>query len=89
MERILELCKFFGVNAGVIVNKWDINPEKTEAIKERVYELKLEYLGSVPYDEDVIKAQIEGKSIIEYDPSCEVSKKIKYFFNQIKKEQLT
>ncbi len=83
LERILELCSFFGIQAGVIVNKWDINPEKTETIKKRVYELGLDYLGSLPYDENVIKAQIEGKSIIEYDPSSEISKRIKDFYDGI------
>lgn len=88
LERILELCNFFEIDTGVIVNKSDINPEKTRKIEERVNELGLDYLGALTYDEDVIKAQIEGKSIVEYAPESEVSRGIKDIFIKLREKIL-
>ncbi|OWZ83853.1 P-loop NTPase [Natranaerobius trueperi] len=84
MERIIDLCKFFEISLGVIVNKCDINQEMTEKIKQRVYNLNVDFLGSLPYDETVTEAQIEGQSILEYAPNSEVAIKMKECFDKLK-----
>ena len=65
IERVADLCSQLRVKAVVSVNKSDINPEMTERIEGRARERGLEFLGRVPYDENVTKAQIEGRSVVE------------------------
>ena len=66
LERVADLCSQLRARATVSVNKSDINPDMTERIEDRARERALEFLGRVPYDEDVTKAQIEGKSVVEF-----------------------
>jgi len=66
LKRIAELCKHFKTPAGVIVNKSDLNPDVTAAIKEWSEESGLTYLAEFPFDPDFPRAQVEGKVITEF-----------------------
>jgi MinD superfamily P-loop ATPase len=65
-ERVADLCSQLRVRAAVSINKSDINPEIAAKIEDRALERGLKFLGRVPYDEDVTKAQIEGRSVVEF-----------------------
>lgn len=66
LERVGALARHFGVPFGVCVNKADINPVKTAQTQAWCERNRVHFLGSVPYDRSVTKAQIEGRSIIEH-----------------------
>lgn len=66
MERILMTADHFGVETDICINKADIHPEMTEKIKTFAHDSGLECLGEIPYDDNVIHAQNQGKSIIDY-----------------------
>ena len=66
MERILEVARYFGIQAGVVVNKYDLNKEMTERIKALTQEVGAEFMGTIPYDTKVTEAQMEGVSVVEY-----------------------
>ncbi len=66
MERIIETADHFGVKTDICINKADIHPEMTEKIKTFAQDKGLECLGEIPYDDNVIHAQNQGKSIIDY-----------------------
>jgi MinD superfamily P-loop ATPase len=66
MERILEVARYFGIQAGVVVNKYDLNQEMTEQIKALTQEVGAEFMGTIPYDTTVTEAQMEGVSVVEY-----------------------
>jgi MinD superfamily P-loop ATPase len=66
MQRVADLCAQLGVRAAVSVNKSDVNPEMTARIEAYARERSLARVGRVPYDEDVTKAQIEGRSVVEF-----------------------
>jgi len=63
--RISNLAAKLRVPAAVCVNKWDLNPLMTETIEEGALAGELAVLGGIPYDPDVTRAQIEGKSVVE------------------------
>jgi len=66
MRRILEVTKHFGVLTGVVVNKYDLNTDMTDKIKQLSKEYNVEFLGEVPYDKKVTEAQMKKLSVVEF-----------------------
>ncbi|HEQ72422.1 MAG TPA: 4Fe-4S dicluster domain-containing protein, partial [Spirochaetia bacterium] len=66
LTRILEVIRFFGIRAGVIVNKHDLNREKTMEIRKLAGTVGADFLGTVTYDKAVTRAQVNGLSVVEY-----------------------
>ncbi|MBL0731834.1 MAG: ATP-binding protein [Desulfosarcina sp.] len=66
MKRVGELTAFLNVPAMVCINKYDINPEISDRIKEYANENKIKYIGSVPYDSDVTAAMVAQKSLVDF-----------------------
>jgi MinD superfamily P-loop ATPase len=69
LERVLQVIKHFGVKSGVIVNKYDLNEELTQKIKEIAEEYHSDFLGTIPYGKEVTEAQMRKLSVIEYNNS--------------------
>jgi len=84
--RILDVARHFNINAGVIVNKYDLNTNKTEEIKKIVDNKQIDFLGTIPYNKQITKAQVNGLSIIEYDKESDISNSIKDIWENIKSD---
>ena len=69
LERILGVVRHFGVEARLVINKYDLSPSMTEAIERFADEEDLPILGRIPYDPSVPAALIEGRSPVESDDS--------------------
>jgi MinD superfamily P-loop ATPase len=82
LKRILDLTKHFGIKTGVVVNKYDLNPEISEKIKKVTENYSYDFLGVIPYDRKVVEAQMKGLSIIEYNDG-QISKKIKELWKKV------
>jgi len=67
LDRVADLTAHFKIPTAVCVNKSDINPEMAEAIRKRCAERRLDVLGEIRYDAAVTRAQIDKKSVVEYD----------------------
>ncbi len=65
LERVTDLAKHFGIPAMVCVNKADLYPEMSENIELFCNLSDLRFMGSVPFDPEFIRAQIQGKTIVE------------------------
>ena len=78
MRRILDVTGHFGVPAGIVVNKHDLNSGMTEKIRKISAERGIEFLGTVPYDKIVTRAQMKKLSVVEFGegPVTESIKKI-------------
>ena len=66
MERILDVCQHFNVPTMVCVNKYDINDENTQAIRQYC---KAHGVGAdtlIPFDNVFTEAMVSGKSVVEY-----------------------
>ncbi|MBN2160139.1 MAG: 4Fe-4S binding protein [Spirochaetes bacterium] len=66
LQRVLNLTRHFNVRAAVCVNKADINPDNVAEIREFCSVNEVPVAGAIPYDMDVTRAQIAGKSVVEY-----------------------
>jgi MinD superfamily P-loop ATPase len=50
----------------VSVNKWDLNPEVTQAIEAQAAESGLQLAGRIRYDRGVTQAQVARLAVVEY-----------------------
>jgi len=83
MKRTIEIVKKFNLPAYVIINKSDLNPSVSEQISEWCSHNGISVAGMLPFEKDVTKAMVESKSITEFNPDLEISKKIKSIWNKI------
>ena len=83
LVRILDVIQFFKVRSGVIVNKYDLNPQKTEEIRSIAADKDSAFLGTLPYDNNITRAQIEGLSVVEYTDG-EITRKIRALWQEVK-----
>lgn len=68
-RRIAGLTKRLGIPAMVCVNKWDINPEKTEEIKAYALQEELPFAGMIQYGKTATIAQRAEKCVVEFPDS--------------------
>lgn len=85
LKRILSLTAFFSLPTGVVVNKSDINTSMTHTIKQFVQEEKLDFLGTIPYDPIITRAQMQQCPVTEYAPQDKISLTIQKIWNRVKK----
>lgn len=64
MKRVVEIAEHFKIPVALCTNKYDINRDKTQEIKDYAQEKNLSYVGVIPYDPGVAKATNEGLSVI-------------------------
>ncbi|HER42878.1 MAG TPA: (4Fe-4S)-binding protein, partial [Candidatus Eisenbacteria bacterium] len=78
LERVVELARHFDIETAVVVNKCDINEDMTRDIEEFAGRSKIAMLGGIRYDEAVTRAQIAGKTVVEYSdgPASEDMRRI-------------
>jgi len=66
LESIVKTARGFGVKIAVCVNKADINPFKTEEIRQYCDREDLFFAGVIPYDPLAIEAVNRGVSIADF-----------------------
>ncbi len=66
LERVIELCGYFRIPAGVIVNKADLNENISAQIRAFCQEKGLTLLGHLPHDPVVTKAMVQAQAVTEY-----------------------
>lgn len=67
LERVAEVAEHFGLPVLVLVNKADLHWEAAEKIVQFCTTRSYPFLGHLPFDPDFTRAQVEGKTIMEYD----------------------
>ena len=83
LKRVYELVKKFHIKAACIINKADLNKEKSEEIIHFLKEEEIVHLANIPYDEMFTKAMTECKSIVEIDNN-EIKHIIVNAWNEVK-----
>ncbi len=69
LRRIAGLTKRLGIPAMVCINKWDINPEKSQEIKDYALQEGLTFAGMIQYGRTATIAQRAGKCVVEFPES--------------------
>lgn len=68
-ERVATLCDQFRLPVAVLVNKADLNLNKTQEIKNICLEKSYSYLGEIPYDNSIVEAMMDKKVVTELKDS--------------------
>jgi len=78
MERVLELCRHFGVRSLICINKCDLNPEQAGRIRELAGRFGGRVICEIPFDPEVNAALREGKNLVEYakGPAAQAVRKV-------------
>jgi MinD superfamily P-loop ATPase len=71
LKRAFEIVKHFHVPSGLIINRWDINPEFTDEIVEYAKKEKISLFGKIPYDKRFVDALVNMKPVVLYEPEFE------------------
>ena len=66
LERVLGVCRHFGVPALVCINKYDINSENTRQIEGFCSEQGVDVVSKIPMDNVVTEALVRGIPVVEY-----------------------
>jgi len=78
LERILSTTAHFGVPPLVCINKYDLNPEMSQALAEDCATRGLPLAGSIPFDKAVTEAMVQGRSVVSYsqDPASQAIERL-------------
>nr|WP_300003566.1 ATP-binding protein [Tissierella sp.] len=83
LERVVATADHFNTPVAVCVNKWDINPKNTQAIEDFCKDLKLAFVGKIPFDSEAVRAINKGLTIVDIE--CESGKNTRVVYeNTIK-----
>jgi len=83
LERVVGVCRHFGVPALVCINKYDINEENSRQIEDYCLEQKVEVAARIPFDNIVTEAMVKGLPVVQYDSDSPVSRQIKGLWRNI------
>ena len=67
LERVLGVCRHFGVPALVCVNKYDINEDNTRRIEQYCTGQGVDMVSKIPVDNMVTEAMVRGIPVVEYN----------------------
>ena len=85
LKRVYQLVKKFNIQAGLIINKYDLNQMLTEELLEYAEKENISIISRLPYDESFTKAITEGITAAELDDN-RISKLIKTAWENATKE---
>ena len=66
LERVLGVCRHFGVQPLVCINKYDINEDNTHQIEDYCLSQGVEVATRIPFDNIVTEAIAHGMPVVEY-----------------------
>ncbi len=72
MNRIIELMLQFKVKPLVIINKFDLNEEKSAEIERAAESIGVTMLGKVPFDPIMTKSMVAAQTLPEFAPNHEI-----------------
>jgi MinD superfamily P-loop ATPase len=84
LERLSRVIKHFGVSAGVVINKGGYSRDFEIALRDWVlHELRFQFLGEIPVDYEVVKAHVQMKPVIDFNPNAKASKALAAIANKV------
>ena len=87
LQRLVELVNSFRVPMAALINKYDLNLEVTKQVEIFLENKQIPLLARIPFDDTVVKAMIEGKSVTEFAPDSTITKQLREVWRQITKEE--
>ena len=84
LERAIKVTQHFGVEAVVIINKFDLNLENSSHIEEFCQENNIKVIGKIHFDNIITEALVKGLPVVEYSDN-RVTQEIKDIWQEILK----
>lgn len=66
MQRVIKLARHFDVPAKIVINKTDLNSTLTSEITTYCEHEHLPIAGTIPYNLDIVRAQMNGQTVMEF-----------------------
>ena len=66
LDRVLGVCRHFGVPALVCINKYDLNEENTQQIESSCLDQGVGIAGKISYDDVITQSIVKGIPVVEY-----------------------
>jgi MinD superfamily P-loop ATPase len=66
LDRVLGVCRHFGVPALVTINKYDLNEENSRRIEDYCRKQEVGLAAKIPFDNAVTEAIVRGLPVVEY-----------------------
>jgi MinD superfamily P-loop ATPase len=88
MQRTMGIVQKFNLKAYVIINKYDLNSSMSEQIEEWCKQNGTAVAGKLAFDTRMTEAMVQAKSITEFNPDLDISKKIKIIWNKILNQKI-
>jgi MinD superfamily P-loop ATPase len=66
LERVLGVCRHFGIPALVCINKYDLNEENARQIETQCVSQGIDIVGRIPFDNVVTESIVQGVPVVEY-----------------------
>jgi MinD superfamily P-loop ATPase len=85
LDRALGVTDHFGIPALLCINKYDINPQKSEEIANYAAQRGVKVVGRVPFDTVVTKAMVHGKPVTDFDDGA-VSRELRHAWKLVRQE---
>jgi MinD superfamily P-loop ATPase len=83
LKRVTELTGHFGIVTCVCINKFDINPDMTQQIKQHCKKQHLNVIGEIPYDLDMVNAVVAHMPLVVYSQG-ELSQRVGQLWQRMK-----
>ena len=80
LGRVFLLCRRFGIESVLAINKWDISETLTEQIEAQARDWQLQSVGRIRYDPAVGEAQFKQKSVVEYAPATGIVQDLRHLW---------
>ncbi len=77
LERVLAVCRYFGVPAVVCINKYGLNQDNAQKIESYCAAQHTEVVARIPFDNVVTEALVRGVPVVKYadgDVSLEIKR---------------
>lgn len=84
LERILGTVRHFRVPALVLINKADVNPQRTAEIEAYCQAEGIPLVGKLPYDTVFTKAMVQGQPVTSYRPDGPMSRALVDVWRRVK-----
>ena len=79
LKRLVQTAATLQTRLAVCVNKWDVSPEYTRAIRDYCREQEIPFVGQIPYDREASRAINEGRTLAEVD--CPAARALREIFD--------
>lgn len=68
LRRLYDVIRGFDIPMGAVINKGDLNPQVADELKSFFRDHAIDFLTTIPYDEQISGALSEGKTMAEINP---------------------